>query len=196
MLTRPDPADRPRLQPRALIDALERMGVPWLLTGSVLLAEMGARVEPADLDVVPAGHPLSLRRLTVALRTLEAVPALGPSRSGALSREQCLQWAPPAAPLPDELDRTFVTPWGRLDVAVVGYGAYEDLLPDASPVTVDGRRVLATSPWAVLDRADRRRRAHRGHPGDHSGWRRSRDLEYDRARAALVGWSRSTGRAG
>ncbi|MGJ7442903.1 hypothetical protein [Aquipuribacter sp. MA13-6] len=196
MSPRPDPSDRPRLQPHALIDALERMGVPWLLTGSVLLAEMGARVEPADLDVVPAGHPLSLRRLALALRALEAVPALGPSRSGALTREQCLQWVPPAAPLPDELDRTFVTSWGRLDVAVAGYGGYEDLLPEAGPVTVDGRRVLATSPWVVLDRAERHHRSRLGDPGEGAGWRRNRALEYDRARAALVGWSRSTGRAG
>jgi len=74
-----DPLDRPPLQLEAMLGVLAEHEVQWVLSGSVALAAYGARIEPNDLDVVPATDPTNLRRLARVLRDLAAVPAHHPA---------------------------------------------------------------------------------------------------------------------
>jgi len=159
-----DPLDRPPLQLEAMLGVLAEHEVPWVLSGSVALAAYGARIEPNDLDVVPATDPTNLRRLARVLRDLAAVPAHHPGWAPGLSVAECMAWT--AEPLDAErFDHVFVTRLGLLDVPTRLTGTYAQLRPGASLRPLGGQLVWVCDPATVLrgvastDRAKDRERA-------------------------------------
>jgi len=66
-------AERPPFDPYAILGALERRRVTYIVVGSFARVVRGAEELPDGLDLVPSGRPENLRRLEQALNDLEAM---------------------------------------------------------------------------------------------------------------------------
>jgi hypothetical protein len=148
------PARPPAPAVEALVAALDRHGVRYVITGSVAARLHGAPVErPGDLDIVPDLGRDNLERLAAALVELAARPAGGGGQwqAGAdgerrwiAERETAAAVSAPWAPDPERpatLDHLFATAHGALDVVPELAGRYEDLAPRARALEVGGHRV-------------------------------------------------------
>jgi len=62
----------PAFEPEAILAALERHGVRYVLIGGIAALTRGARLLTEDVDVTPAGDADNLERLAEALRELDA----------------------------------------------------------------------------------------------------------------------------
>ena len=66
-------ADRPPFDPYAILAALDRRRVAYVVIGSFARVIRGAEELPEGLDLTPSPRPENFRRLEEALRDLEAV---------------------------------------------------------------------------------------------------------------------------
>lgn len=172
-----DPAARPPPQMDALIAALARHQVRWVMWGSQVLALHGAALEPNDLDIVPDLEAGNLERLASCLDWLGAVMAH--TRGADLpegSLEACRTWRP-SPPTPENLDWLFVTGLGMLDVVIRNAAPCAELAAGASRELAGGVEYLACDPRLVLRDLEVR------------GYRRRKDRErrdaYDALRSRL-----------
>jgi hypothetical protein len=152
-----DPTDRPIPRIAPLVEALERHGVRWVMSGSTVPARYGAALQPNDLDVVPALDVVNLSRLARLLDEVQAVPAFVPPPYEGPTLAECRAWRP-EPPTEAQLDYLFVTALGMLDIPPRITGTYEELMATAQPVTIAGVQVSICDPRQVLDRLPAKRR--------------------------------------
>lgn len=152
-----DPRSRPTLDFLAAVSALSRHRVRWVMAGSIVLLAYGVRLEPGDLDVVPALDEPNLKAVSSLLASLDAVPRHFPDWPECPPLEWHSTWRPEPA-TEANLDYLFVTAAGPVDIVPTLCGTYEELVTGARAVSVAGRRVLLAHPEAVLQRLDGRRR--------------------------------------
>lgn len=82
----PDDPGESSFDPDALLEALDRHGVDYLIVGGVAARAHGARRPTSDLDVLPSDTAENLGRLATALRALNAR-----LRVGGMSDEEARQ---------------------------------------------------------------------------------------------------------
>jgi hypothetical protein len=123
--------------PAAIIEALDRHGVRYVLIGGVASVLHGAPTVTTDIDLVPERSADNLRRLVECLHELGAWrvtdPTEGPSR-------------PSAEDLRHRIE-LFDTTAGPVDVVFEAQriGGYERLVANATPMQVGRTRVLVAS---------------------------------------------------
>lgn len=182
---RPDPTDRPDLDVEALLLALSRRRVRWVLAGSAVLAGYGAQWAPSDLDVVPALDADNLARLASVLADVRAVPLFDRAAGGVPDLAACRAWRPPRGVVSAaDLDLLFVTVHGQLDVVPRLCGEYDTLAAGRARWLPVGPRqipVLVADPAAVLGSLPARRR-----DGRHRSKDVARSAELHRLRAQLA----------
>jgi hypothetical protein len=121
--------------PVALLEALTRHGVQFVIIGGIAARLLGSPTVTRDLDVCPSRSRKNLEQLAECLRELGArlrgvdddVPFLLDARTLATGN-----------------NFTFATEAGDLDVLALpsGVAGYEALAANASPVDIDGVTVL------------------------------------------------------
>ena len=202
---RPDPTDRPELDAEALVVALARRRVRWVLAGSAVLAGYGARRRPRDLDMVPALDPGNLARLAAVLAHLLAVPLFDPAGAGVPDLAACRAWRPPLGGrtggqagaqvgwqvsgqvAESDVDLLFVTVHGLLDVVPHLCGDYADLAAGArwQPLGAAQVPVLVADPARVLAGLPATGK-HKGKNGRRRAKDAARATELHRLRAAVT----------
>jgi hypothetical protein len=114
---------------RALLEALSRAGVEFIVVGGAAAAAHGSARLTADLDIVYCRSPDNVARVVLALS--EGRPYL--------------RGAPPGLPVRWEVETirqglnfTLTTTWGDIDLLgeITGGGGYEDLLPHSAILDV------------------------------------------------------------
>jgi hypothetical protein len=133
---------RPALDPPALVGALLRYGVAFVLIGGVAAEAQGVVWATFDLDVVIEGSESNCARLLAALIELEA-------------EYDTLHTVPIRPTLERLRDATgamlFRTKAGRLDVLKEAGGeTYETLVRDADEGSVGGHKLLVASLAALV----------------------------------------------
>jgi predicted nucleotidyltransferase len=130
----------PELDIAAVLGALQRRGVRFVLIGGLAGVIHGSPFPTEDIDITPERSQENLERLSDALtdlatrvRTENADGAL-PFSHDATSLGQVSMW-------------NLTTPYGDLDISFVpsGTGGYEDVIRDASETPVFGLRVVVAS---------------------------------------------------
>lgn len=92
-----DPLARPDLDLAAVLQALDRHHIRWVLTGSLVLVAYGAKLVPNDIDVTPALDDDNLAAIARLAVELDAVPAHAPDWRGCPPLEWHYQWRPEPA---------------------------------------------------------------------------------------------------
>ena len=115
-----DPRTVPNIP--ALLAALARYRVRYVLFGSGGAAAYGAALAPGDLDVCPAPDPDNLRRLGAALADIGGRPRVIP---GWMTPEASTAWTP-EPPTPENVDHLFATDFGDFDVVPRPFGPHGD----------------------------------------------------------------------
>ena len=169
-----DPLSRPSLDLARAFEVLDRHQVRWVMTGSVVLAAYGARIEPGDLDITPAIDDANLEALSRVAVEVEAIPMHDPGWSKCPPLDWHFTWSPHPASV-ENLDHLLVTTIGMLDFVPSLCGTYDELAPGAKRLSVGGTEVLVADPTTVIDRLEGR-----GRPKDLR-----RQSEYERVREAL-----------
>lgn len=123
--------------PVAIIAALDRHGVEYVLIGGIAAVLQGSPTVTTDVDLVPERSPGNIRRLVDCLRELGAQRTTEPG-------------APPSRPSADDLRyriEQFDSPLGAIDVVfeALRIGGYERLLDHADRMDVDGMTVRVAS---------------------------------------------------
>lgn len=154
----PHPAERPAPDVAAIVCALARHEVDWVLTGSAVLVAYGADLRPGDLDVVVDPKPANLARLAALLVRIQAVPAYFRDWLDGPTLRQCLNWTPEPVSA-SRLDHRFVTDLGMLDLPPEITGCYARLRPRATGVELCRASAVVVRPNEVLARLDGRTRA-------------------------------------
>lgn len=115
----------------AILRALARWKVRYVLTGSLAAAAHGAPFRVRDVDVTPALDVDNLHRIGNLLEDLGAVPRF--HEKGPLTRAACRAWT--VEPVSDwNLDHLFETTHGQLDIVPRLCGDYADLRRRAVPM--------------------------------------------------------------
>ncbi|HET7027437.1 MAG TPA: DUF952 domain-containing protein [Candidatus Limnocylindrales bacterium] len=150
-IERPDPRRRPDIP--QLVGALVDGGVAFVVVGSAGATLLGADLQPGDLDVCVATDAANLDRLGAVLTALGARPRVWVP--GWITAEEVAAWRPDRAA--EALGLLFETEHGDLDIVFSslapdgrGEARYDDLLPSAIGVDVDGRTVAVASPSHLL----------------------------------------------
>jgi hypothetical protein len=155
------PATHPNRSPNvpALLDALDRHSVRYVLTGSVAARMYGVDTgRPGDLDITPALDPDNLRRLADLLTEIEA--GLDPDdpfghwetlmdgeRKWVMDERtperiaERANWRPNPARL-STFDHLFRTRLGNFDVVPELGGTYDTLARRAVPMSAHGHDIL------------------------------------------------------
>lgn len=158
-MKRPDPTQKSPPDISALLQALSKRKVVWLLAGSFVLTIHGADIQPNDLDVVVRRDPANLKRLACCLEDIDAVPFwTGDPKWDHGTLEDHLAWKPEPATT-EHLDRLFVTRHGMLDIPFALIPDYADLITTCTRLTVEGHAIQVCDPRAVLVALEPRRRA-------------------------------------
>ena len=139
------------------LDALDRHGVRWVLTGSLVLIAHGATFVPGDLDITPALDEANLDAIADLAADVNAVPLHDPQWSKSPPIEWHYKWQPRPATV-ENLDHLMVTDVGLLDIVPALCGTYEELAPGAASLEVGGHNIRVVDPRTVLDRLDGRSR--------------------------------------
>jgi hypothetical protein len=132
-----DPAD-PRLDLSALLGALSRHGVDFVVVGGVAGLALGSAYPTFDLDVAYAREPGNVERLVSALREI------GVTLRGAPSD---LPFQLDARTIEDGANFTFECRFGKFDVLgdIAGSGGYERLRKGSSIASIAGQEVRVVS---------------------------------------------------
>jgi hypothetical protein len=110
------------LNVEALVRALARHRVRYVLFGTLGAIAYGADLATRDMDICPAVDAANLRALADLLTECGAKPRHMP---GYTDEAACTAWTP--VPLSaDTFDRDFATPFGSLDVVPTPYGPHGD----------------------------------------------------------------------
>jgi hypothetical protein len=129
------PEPTPAFDPEAILTALERRGVRYVLIGGIAAVTRGARLVTEDVDVTPARDHPNLERLAGALRELDARIRID---------------EPPSPPVPFPFDSRLLasneiwnltTRFGKLNLVLSPGGferGFEDLNPGATLERVGG----------------------------------------------------------
>jgi hypothetical protein len=131
----------PHLDPKPILDALERNAVDYVVIGAVAAQLHGARIERTyDIDITPAGDAGNLERLARALREIGAKlrpPGIEEGFEIEIDERTFL----------DRVTITFTTEHGWLDVSLVpdGTTGFEDLVRNRSTVQGFGSAVPVAS---------------------------------------------------
>lgn len=145
----------------ALFRVLGEAGVNYVVTGSAAAMLHGVRLVPGDLDITPALDHDNLTRLAAVLESIEARQdpraPFGHWEHGEDGEQHWVEtaqtpeaiaaranWRPNAAD-PASFDYLLQSRHGALDVVPEVSGTYDDLIPRAVPVTIDGLRVWVES---------------------------------------------------
>ncbi|MEO1605532.1 MAG: hypothetical protein AAFU34_09455 [Pseudomonadota bacterium] len=159
LLDRPDPTTKIAPDIPALITALSKNDVTWLLAGSYVLALFGADIEPNDLDVVVCRDPENLKRLARCLEELDAVPFWsGDPKWDHGTPDDHAAWRPEPATI-EHLDQLFVTRHGMLDIPFALVPDYDTLISQCSQREIAGHMVDICNPRSVLIALEPRQRA-------------------------------------
>lgn len=136
----------PKLDPQAILLALDRHGVRYVLVGALAAVAHGARLDTHDVDLCPATDADNLERLAAGLRDLNARLIREPPRgmgSVDMNDSRTLHLDDPSE------HHLFSTPFGRLDVLPAPFGpggwgeavTHDDLRPRAVSVRAFGLSV-------------------------------------------------------
>jgi predicted nucleotidyltransferase len=142
---------------RALLDILNDHEVRYVVTGSVAAMLYGITLEPGDLDITPARDEENLTRLARVLGVIGARQyadaSFGQWETGPegehrwVKREPTAQdiaarerWQPDAGN-PASFDHLLQSKYGAIDIVPEVSGTYEELMPRAEKLQVDGRTV-------------------------------------------------------
>lgn len=131
---------RPPFDPRPPLEALCAHGVEFVLVGGVAARLHGAPLLTQDIDLLPDPELPNRARLAKAITSLEPREIV-PFRRRPVA----------TTVMPDhfltELFRSYLTPWGRLDVLrqLPGVGAYADVRARAIPYSLWGLTLHAAS---------------------------------------------------
>lgn len=139
------------------MDGLDRHGVRWVLSGSLVLIAYGATFFPGDLDFTPALDEANREAIADLAADVDAIPLHDPGWSKCPPIEWHDTWQPRPATV-ENLDHLLVTDVGLLDIVLRMCGTYEELAPDSAPIEVGGHIVFVADPRTVLDRLDGRSR--------------------------------------
>ncbi len=131
---------QPRFQPELILEVLERHRVRYVVIGGLAALAHGSPFPTRDVDVTPEMGPDNLRRLSDALRALDAKTWFG-------ENEEPLPFAHDGASLANSGVWNLATPFGRIDISFQPNGTtgYADLVRDATPVDVLGVTVPIAS---------------------------------------------------
>lgn len=124
----------PEPDPLAILSALERYGVRYVLIGAVAARIAGAPVVTEDVDITPATDKPNLERLAAALRELSARLRTPDNSRGIAFRAD-------AAMLRSAKLWTLTTTFGDLDIAFMPSGTrgYQDLHHEAKRIALAPR---------------------------------------------------------
>jgi hypothetical protein len=158
----------------ALLGALERHGVRWVLVGSVAARAYGAEVAPGDLDVVPALERANLERLAALLIEIEAsidgrighwrLQACGERKwievpeTAAQHAARATAWTPDPGDVAT-FDHLFRTRHGNFDTPPGICGTFEALARRAIRARVAGQSIDVAHPEDLLATLTAARRA-------------------------------------
>ncbi len=151
--------DDPDFDPFAILAALERHAVRYVIVGGIAAQIAGAPIVTRDLDVTPARDLENLARLSAALGEIEA--------------RIVLEDAPPDIDISLDADTIAAfsslatsTPYGRLDIVLLPTGTrgYEDLARAATPELVTEGLVVSVAALADVVRS----KAAAGRVKDHA----------------------------
>lgn len=126
--------------PQEILAALDRNGVRYVLIGGLAAILHGAPQVTTDVDVVPEANPDNLRRLSEAMRELNA-------RIRVAGEDEGVPFRHDAASLARVGIWNLVTDRGNLDITFVPSGTrgYDDLVRDAEHMRVRGIDVPVAS---------------------------------------------------
>lgn len=130
-------AERGAFDPQAILRALERHGVEYVLIGGLAATLHGSTYVTTDVDITPSTTKANLERLARALEELDArVRAPGETSGLAFDRS--------AAALARTSILNLTTRHGDLDIAFVPAGTrgFEDLRRHAIEITIQETRVV------------------------------------------------------
>lgn len=124
----------------AILRALERHGVRYVLIGGAAAQTRGWRGVTLDVDITPDRHPENLERLAKALTELDARFRVDRHPDGFESPGGI-----DARTFRGQVSVAFLTRHGPLDVALIpdGTRGYDDLARNATRATVKRTRVVA-----------------------------------------------------
>jgi predicted nucleotidyltransferase len=130
----------PEFAPQDILGILDRHGVRYVLIGGLAAILYGAPHITTDVDIVPQEGPDNLRRLSEAMRELNA-------RIRVAGDEEGVPFSHDAASLARLGTWNLVTDRGNLDVVFVPSGTrgFDDLVRDAHHVAVRGVDVPVAS---------------------------------------------------
>ena len=130
----------PEFQPERLLRLLDDHGVRFVLIGGFAAVIHGSPYVTTDIDIVPNGDRANLRRLSDALKAMNA-------RGWTASEPEGIPFDHDAASLADVRVWNLVTDFGRLDLTFepAGTSGYEDLARDAMHLMILGTDVEVAS---------------------------------------------------
>ena len=148
-------SDAPALDPAALLRVLVDHGVRFVVVGGFAAIYHGSAHITFDLDITPETSETNLRRLSDALRALDA---------RIRTHDESFEFAHDAASLSRATVWNLTTPYGDLDLTVMPSGTqgYDDLHRDAITTEVLGVVVEIASLADVI-----RSKAAADRPKDH-----------------------------
>lgn len=107
------------LRVRALLQALFRYKIDYVLFGSLGAIAYGANMTTGDLDMCPSTSTRNLKAIAQFLQDYHARPDYVPPHN---SIEEVMAWQPEPLTI-ENLDHRFSTPFGRLDIVPAPYGS-------------------------------------------------------------------------
>ena len=119
-------------EPVALLKALVRSGVDFIVVGGMAATMHGSPVATTDVDIVPRRERANLQRLSDALDGLEARVYV--------SRDESHRFAHDGSSLGDAAVWNLATRFGGLDITFepAGTGGFSDLSARAGVIDLDG----------------------------------------------------------
>lgn len=150
----------------ALLNLLNDHDVRYVVTGSAAAMLHGVELEPGDLDITPARDQENLKRLARVLAIIEASQdpdgAFGQWQTGVAGEHRWVQreptprdiaaretWQPDPAD-PASFDHLLQSKYGAIDIVPEVSGTYEELMPRAAALEVDGRAVFVEAVHDLL----------------------------------------------
>jgi hypothetical protein len=142
---------------RALLTLLNDHEVRYVVTGSVAAMLHGVALEPGDLDITPARDHENLNRLAQMLGIIEArqyeEAPFGQWETDSEGEQHWVQRKPtpediaarkgwqPDPGNPASFDHLLQSKYGAVDIVPEVSGTYEELMPHAEQLQVDGQTV-------------------------------------------------------
>lgn len=125
------PSDEPDFAPVAMLEALERRGVRYVVIGGIAAQLRGAPIVTQDLDVTPARDRENLDRLARALSDLRGTPRIADAPAN-------LDIPLDGAMLGGFQNLSLDTQHGQIDLVLLpdGTRGYEDLVRSATRLRV------------------------------------------------------------